>query len=73
MTAVGRPQGAGDAGDGDVVVGDPAWEAQELDRRCRLIEDPAAQGEPLLTRDYVVLALATILLPVLLVLIGSLT
>jgi hypothetical protein len=71
MTAVGRPQGAGDAG--DVVVGDAAWEAQELARRCRLIEDPAAQGEPLLTRDYVVLVLATILLPVLLVLIGSLT
>ncbi|MGY1664105.1 hypothetical protein ACI78Q_22975 [Geodermatophilus sp. SYSU D00705] len=51
---------------------DGAWEAQELARRCSEIEDPAVQGLPLLRGDYVALLVVTVLVPLVLVLIGSL-
>ena len=38
-----------------------------------LREDPAVQGLPLLTRDYVTLLVATVLVPLVLVALGSLT
>jgi hypothetical protein len=71
MSAAERPDEV-DA-DGAVLVRGAEWEAQELARRCRLIEDPAVQGVPLLRRDYLTLLLATVLLPVLLIVIGNLT
>ncbi len=37
------------------------------------VEQPANQGEPLQSRDYVALAVVTVLVPILLVLIGALT
>jgi hypothetical protein len=42
----------------------------ELAARCRAIEDGDVQGEPLLARDYVWFAVATIIVPVLLVIVG---
>jgi hypothetical protein len=73
MSAVERPDGADGEGPGAVLVQDPEWEVEELARRCRLIEDPAVQGLPLLARDYVALLVATVLIPVLLIVIGNLT
>ena len=49
-----------------------AWEAAELDRRCTEIQDSAVQGEPLPRKDYVALFLVTVLVPLVLILIGSL-
>jgi hypothetical protein len=50
-----------------------AREAQEVYRRCVAIQDPAFQGLPLLRRDYVALLVATVLVPLVLVALGSLT
>jgi hypothetical protein len=49
------------------------WEAEELHRRCVLIRDPAVQGLPLLRRDYVALLVVTVVVPLVLVALGSLT
>ncbi|MCU1620923.1 MAG: hypothetical protein JWR41_2929 [Modestobacter sp.] len=73
MSAVERPDGADAEAPRAVLVQDAEWEAEELARRCRLIEDPAVQGLPLLTRDYVTLLVATVLIPALLIVIGNLT
>ncbi|MGW4729514.1 hypothetical protein ACWEQC_10070 [Streptomyces shenzhenensis] len=42
-----------------------------LIRRCAALEDPAEQGEPMNRLDYLLLALATILLPASIILIGG--
>ncbi|MCQ8828598.1 hypothetical protein [Streptomyces malaysiensis] len=43
----------------------------DLVRRCAALEDPAEQGEAMNRTDYLLLVLATILLPAALVLLGS--
>jgi hypothetical protein len=46
-------------------------ELDNLAQRCMALEDPAAQGEPMTRLDYLLLLLATVLLPVILILVGS--
>jgi hypothetical protein len=50
----------------------PGWEAEELDRRCTVIQELQLQGVPLLRRDYIALVLATVLVPLVLIALGSL-
>jgi hypothetical protein len=38
---------------------------------CAAMEDPEMQGLPLLTRDYVLLGLVTVLIPLILIWIGT--
>jgi hypothetical protein len=44
----------------------------ELETRCVEIADPTEQGEPLVPRDYLLLLLATVLIPFVLVAVGAL-
>ncbi|WP_169304057.1 hypothetical protein [Arthrobacter sp. CAU 1506] len=44
----------------------------ELAELIEAIEQPENQGDPLLVRDYVLLLLATVAMPVVLILIGGL-
>ncbi len=43
----------------------------DLETRCTAISSPEAQGQPLSTRDYLLFVVATVLVPVLLIVIGS--
>lgn len=47
------------------------WLPAQLRERCAALEEPAAQGEPFARVDYLVLTGVTILLPVLLIVLGS--
>jgi hypothetical protein len=55
-----------------VLEHDAASEATELARRCSLIEELDLQGLPLLRRDYVTLVVATVLIPIVLIIVGNL-
>lgn len=43
----------------------------ELGRRCAALTDPAAQGEPMTRRDYLLLVFATVVVPAVLIVAGS--
>ena len=43
----------------------------ELAAICAAMESPQMQGQPLVARDYVLLCLVTVVLPLALILIGS--
>ena len=42
-----------------------------LDEVCAVMEDPEMQGLPLLARDYVLLGLVTVLIPLIMIWIGT--
>jgi hypothetical protein len=42
-----------------------------LDEVCAAMDDPGMQGLPLLARDYVLLGLVTVLIPLILIWIGT--
>jgi hypothetical protein len=44
---------------------------RSLDEVCAVMADPEMQGLPLLARDYVLLGLVTILIPLILIWIGT--
>jgi hypothetical protein len=49
----------------------PATSPATLDEVCAVMEDPEMQGLPLLARDYLLLGLVTILIPLILIWIGT--
>ncbi|WP_157680324.1 hypothetical protein [Mycobacterium dioxanotrophicus] len=46
--------------------------SEELRQRCQLILDQEDQGVPLVKSDYVLFAVATVIIPVILIAIGVL-
>jgi hypothetical protein len=46
--------------------------SEELQQRCALILDKDKQGVPLVKSDYVLFAVATVIIPIILIVIGVL-
>ena len=66
----GAPPAATTTGQRPVVLPEPTA-PPTLDEVCAAMDDPEMQGLPLLARDYLLLGLVTVLIPLLLIWIGT--